>query len=408
MRVMLSGNALAGPWTAKMLGDYGAEIIKIETPKVGDSSRQGPRHPSGICPKWDSMARNMKSIEINLNFDKYPDAKEVFVDLCKQCDVWINNIPGIHKHGASNELALEANPKLVILQTTGFGQEANGGDPDMLGRTCLDTVGQAFSGMAAMNGMPDGPYLPAAPIANDIATAMMGVIGVMVAYTYAQKTGKGQVVDNSMYEAGAAFNNFHWATQLNNCGGEYQRGGALNATYRPFGNYECGDGEWVAMGCFGAPMWKRLINLLGKDETVYTFDKGCVLSSGDPEMLKEVDDLWQAWLKAHTAVEVEKILNEHKIPCSKIMKAVDCVKHPHWVARNDFITLIDKTNGTEITDIRSLPHFSVSKIDHSKYEGAPILGEHTDVILGQILGYSDDKIEALKKTEAVCATLITR
>lgn len=79
MRVMLSGSALAGPWTARMMGDYGAEIIKIETPKVGDTSRSGPRHPSGIVPKWDSIDRNTMSLELNLNFEKYPDAKDLLI-----------------------------------------------------------------------------------------------------------------------------------------------------------------------------------------------------------------------------------------------------------------------------------------------------------------------------------------
>jgi len=408
MRVLVTGSALAGPWTARMLGDYGAEILKVETPGVGDSSRQGPRHPTGIVPKWVSMGRNMKSIELNLNFDKFPEAKEVFVDLCKQCDVWINNIPGIHKHGASNELALEANPKLVILQTTGFGLPENGGDPRYLGRTCLDTVGQAFSGLASMNGMPDGPYIPAAPIIDDVNTAMMGVIGILVAYTYAQKTGKGQVVDNSMYEAGAASMNFHWATQLNDCGGLYKRGGALNATYAPFGNYECGDGEWVAIGVFGAPMWKRFVALMGHTEEEYSFQDTGVIASADPKKLKEMDEIWKAWLSKHTAAEVEAIFTENKMPASKIMKATDCVEHPHYIARNNFIKLKDHTNGTEVTDFCTVPHFSVSKIDYSKYEGAPILGEHTDEILTKVLGYSEEKIDELKKADAVRASLITK
>ena len=243
MRVMLSGSALAGPWTARMLGDYGAEIIKIETPKEGDSSRIGPRHTSGIVPKWDSLDRNTMSLELSLNFEKFPAAKDVFIDLCKQCDVWVNNIPGIGKHGATDELALEANPKLIICQTTGFGLPENGGDPAYLGRTCLDTVGQAFSGLTAMNGMPDGPYIPANPIMNDVITATMGVVGIMVAYYNMLKTGKGQVIDNSMYETAAYFQNYSWAVQLNG-DGLYKRGGALNPTYYPFGNYECGDGEY--------------------------------------------------------------------------------------------------------------------------------------------------------------------
>lgn len=406
MRVMLSGSALAGPWTARMLGDYGAEIVKIETPKVGDTSRVGPRHPSGIVPKWDSMDRNTMSIELNLNFEKYPDAKEVFVDLCKQCDVWVNNIPGIGKHGATDTLALEANPKLIICHTTGYGLPENGGDPAYLGRTCLDTVGQAFSGLTAMNGMPDGPYIAANPIMNDVIAATMGVVGIMVAYYSMLRTGKGQVVDNSMYESAAYFQNYYWAIQLNG-GGLYQRGGPLSPTYFPFGNYQAGDGEWVAVGVFGANLWKKFVTLMGKTEEEYSFQDTGVLGA-NPEKTAEMDKIWKAWLAERSAEEVEKALSAAKIPCSLIMKADMAVKHPHWLARNNFITLKDRTNGTEITDFCAVPHFGGTPIDYSKYQAAPILGEHTDAILTRILGYSEEKVAALKETGAVAASLVTK
>ena len=406
MRVMLSGSALAGPWTARMMGDYGAEIIKIETPKVGDTSRSGPRHPSGIVPKWDSIDRNTMSLELNLTFEKYPDAKEVFVDLCKQCDVWVNNIPGISKHGATDELALEANPKLIICHTTGFGMPENGGDPAYLGRPCLDTVGQAFSGLAAMNGMPDGPYITANPIMNDVIAATMGVVGIMIAYYNMLKTGKGQVIDNSMYETAAYFQNYYWAIQLNG-GGQYQRGGALSPTYFPFGNYQAGDGEWVAVGVFGANLWKKFVALMGKTVEEYSFDDTGVVGA-NPEKAAEMDKIWKAWLAEHSAAEVEKIFSENKIPCSQIIKAETAYKHPHWVARKNFITMKDHTNGTEIIDFGAAPHFNGTPIDYSKYQAAPILGEHTDVILSKVLGYSEEKIEALKQAEVVAASLVTK
>lgn len=407
MRVMLSGSALAGPWTARMMGDYGAEIIKIEPPKTGDTSRVGPRHSSGIVPKWDSLDRNTMSIEMSLNFEKCPEAKEIFVDLCKQCDVWVNNIPGIEKHGATNALALEANPKLVICHTTGYGLAENGGDPAYLGRSCLDTVGQAFSGLTAMNGMPDGPYIPANPIMNDVIAATMGVVGIMVAYYSMLKTGKGQVVDNSMYESAAYFQNYYWAIQLNG-GGPYQRGGALNPTYFPFGNYQCGDGEWVAVGVFGTNLWRKFVTLMGKTVEEFSFEGTGVYASAVPEKLEAMEKIWEDWLSKYSAAEVERIFSENGIPASLIMKADMAVKHPHWIARKNFITLKDHTNGTEITDFCAVPHFSGTPIDYSKYQAAPILGEHTDVILTQVLGYSEEKVSNLKESGAVAASLITK
>ena len=223
MRVLLTGSALAGPWAARMMGDYGAEVIKIEQPGSSDSSRIiGPRHSSGILPKWDSLGRNKMGMELDLNFTRSPASREVFTDLCGQCDVWINNIPNIGKHGATDELALSANPKLIICHTTGFGLPQNGGDPGFLNRTCVDSVGQAFSGLASLNGMPDGPFITANPIMADLTTALISVAGIMAAYYSMLKTGKGQVIDNSMYEASAYSQHYTWAMILNG-GGAYQR-----------------------------------------------------------------------------------------------------------------------------------------------------------------------------------------
>lgn len=150
LRVMLTGVAFAGPFAARWLGDMGAEIIKIEIPGSGDTSRIGRRTETGVVPKWISLGRNMNSFEFNMNFDKVPESKEVFVDLVKQCDIWINSVPNIGKHGPTDELAMSANPKLVIVHVTGYGLKQNGGVDRYLGKPCVDPVGQAFSGLAAM------------------------------------------------------------------------------------------------------------------------------------------------------------------------------------------------------------------------------------------------------------------
>jgi hypothetical protein len=122
MRVMLTGVAFAGPAAARWLGDMGAEIIKIEVPGVGDTSRIGRRvNEAGSVPKWISLGRNMNSFEFNMNFSKAPESRQVFCDLVKECDIWINSVPSIGKHGATDELAQDANPRLVIVHVTGFG-----------------------------------------------------------------------------------------------------------------------------------------------------------------------------------------------------------------------------------------------------------------------------------------------
>lgn len=404
MRVMMSGVAAAGPFTGRYLGDLGAEVIKIETPGVGDPSRMGFRF-HGIVPRWDSLDRNTMSLEFNMNFDKSPESKQVFIDLCKQCDVWINSVPNIGKHGATDALALEANPKLIINHITGFGLPENGGDPAYLGRACMDPVGQAFSGLAALNGMPDGPFITANPVLNDIMTSMISIIGILTAWYDLQKTGKGQVIDSSMFESAAYFINYHWAIQLNGSG-NFKRPGPLSSLYYPFGYYECGDGEWLSVGVYGNNMWKQFTSMMNVDPDEYTYESTCC--QNDKDKVAKMDVLWKEWLKNHTADEAEAELVAHRISSSKLLKADTAFTHPHWNARHDFIKLKDQTNGTEVDDFAVAPKFSGSPIDYDQFKAAPILGQHTDAILSEILGYTAEQIAELKDKGAVAASMISK
>lgn len=407
LRVMVSGIALAGPFAARMMADYGAEVIKIETPKAGDSSRLGTRTEHGVVPKWISLNRNVMSVELNLNFDKYPEAKQVFVDLCAQCDVWINSIPGIAKHGATDELALESNPKLIINHITGYGLAKSGGDKDYFGRVCLDPVGQAFSGLAALQGMPDGPFLAANPMINDSMTGVLSVVGILSAYYNMLRTGKGQVVDTSMFESAAYFMTSYWCSQLN-ADGNYVRAGVVNPTYYPFGYYEAGDGEWVTVGVFGTNMWGKFAALMGVNVEEFSYSDTCVKSTSKPETVAAMDVIWKEWLSKHSAAEAEAELSKAGIASSVLMKADAAFVHPHWNARNDFIKLKDETTGDLLDDFAAAPKFLGSPVDYSKYHGAPILGQHTDLVMGKILGYDDAKIADLKEKGIIAASLITK
>lgn len=287
VRVMLTGVAFAGPFAARWLGDMGAEIIKIEIPGAGDTSRIGRRvGEANVVPKWISLGRNMNSFEFNMNFDTCPDSKQVFEDLVKQCDIWINSVPNIGKHGATDELAFAANPKLVIVHVTGYGLPENGGDERLLGRPSVDPVAQAFSGLAAMQGMPDGPFLTANPILCDIVTAHQAACGALAAYINVQHTGKGQVVDASLYESAAYLMSYHWCSQLNG-EGLYHRSGPLNQLWRPFGYYECKDGEWVAVGVWGLGIWQKFCDLMGVSVDDFPYMATC--GQEDPEKVAQMD-----------------------------------------------------------------------------------------------------------------------
>lgn len=404
VRVMLTGVAFAGPFAARWLGDMGAEIIKIEIPGAGDTSRIGRRvGEANVVPKWISLGRNMNSFEFNMNFDTCPDSKQVFEDLVKQCDIWINSVPNIGKHGATDELAFAANPKLVIVHVTGYGLPENGGDERLLGRPSVDPVAQAFSGLAAMQGMPDGPFLTANPILCDIVTAHQAACGALAAYINVQHTGKGQVVDASLYESAAYLMSYHWCSQLNG-EGLYHRSGPLNQLWRPFGYYECKDGEWVAVGVWGLGIWQKFCDLMGVSVDDFPYMATC--GQEDPEKVAQMDAIWQEYLDRHTAVEVEAAFMEAGMPTSKLNNAEDAYRHPHWQARGDFITIEDVTSGEPFIDIATSPKFNGTPC--TVYKGAPLLGQESDLIMKDILGYDDERIEQLKESGSVAASLITK
>lgn len=401
LRVLLSGHAVAGPCACRWMGDMGAEIVKIELPGLGDMSRMGPRQQQGevsIVPKWVSLARNAMSIEMQMNFNKFPESKKVFVDLIKQVDIWINSIPGIDKHGPTDEIAMEANPKLVIVHVTGFGLPQSGGTERYLGRSCFDTIGQAFSGVSTMQGMPDGPVVIMNPTICDLISSMSAAFAGLAGYINMKKTGKGQIVDNSMYESMAYALNFHWLTTFGGMG-SFERHGNVHELYQPFGFYDCKEGR-ITVCVLGPNIWDKLMAALGTSTEEFPYAESCTKT--DPVIAKKFSDFWYAWLAEHTAKEVEELFLKHDIPVMPVQSIAEAGENPHWIARNDFIEIKDEASGAVFKDLGPMPKFldTPGKV----WRGGPRLGQDTDTILKEIAGYSEQEIEELKAKGAVASS----
>ena len=218
MRVLLTGSIVSAPFAASMLAEYGAEVIHVERPGIGDPYRaQAPvvTHGDGVpftvsssetapdqkvSTGWMQEARNKLSfaLEVNLNI---PEAREIFLALIKNCDVWIENMVWLEKLGITDSMMLEVNPKLVIAHISGFGRPQFGGVPEECDRPSYDPIGQAEGGWMYINGHPEpSPPGYGASFMNDYLSAMFCVSGVLMAYINAQKTGKGQVVDVAQVE----------------------------------------------------------------------------------------------------------------------------------------------------------------------------------------------------------------
>ena len=253
MRVLTTGGYLALPRAAVMLGEFGAEVVYLELPGHGDNFRSfSPmiEDPNGkkVGSAWAAMRRNILSVTLQTNLRKNPEAREIFNCLIKEADVWIESVVWLEKLGLSDKDLLEINPKLVICHISGYGKPEFGGDPAICDKAAYDISGQAASGWMIQNGEPDGVPMRGNPGLSDFTTGYSAVIGVLLAYINAQKTGQGQVVDASMFEAQAMYIQ-DYVTAWVEAGVMKPRTGSKQFNFQPYDVFLARDGKYVAMGC---------------------------------------------------------------------------------------------------------------------------------------------------------------
>ena len=208
MRVVCSGSLVAMPFAATMLADFGAEVIQIERPGVGDTLRMlapfADVNGTKVSTAWAQNARNKLAMSLELNL-KHEEVKEIFYGLIKEADIFMENMVWMDKLGVYDEELLKVNPKLVIVHVSGMGHKEFGGLPNVCNRASYDMIGQAFSGWLYLQGDADRDPAIAKPYTNDYVSAFACLFAALAGYTYAQKTGKGQVVDVAQFEAQAQY-----------------------------------------------------------------------------------------------------------------------------------------------------------------------------------------------------------
>lgn len=403
MRVISSGSLVAMPHAANMLADFGAEVIHIERPGVGDTWRFMPpfavNGEKQVSTSWAQDARNRLSLTLELNL-RIPEVKELFFDLIKESDVFMENMVWLDKYGISDDDLLQVNPKLIIAHISGYGRPEFGGDPEICDRASYDMIGQAFSGFMHLNGDPE-PSIPALtkPWANDYISALHCVFGVLAAYVTAIKTGKGQVVDIAQFESCARImaDTFVSYTEANIV---RTRTGSKSSAFQPYGLFQDKNGEYVAIGAFGAGVYARFVAALGIDAEYFNHNECAATPSVlNSEKGKELDRIITEWVAERTAKEVEDQMAKFKVPCSKVNTAKDVVDNQHWLSRNDFIKYEDQTIQKEIKALGIIP--KLSETPGKVWRGAPTLGQDTDDILTKVLQYNPDKIKALKDKKLI-------
>ncbi len=398
MRILMSATVVAAPFGASLLSEMGAEIIQVEFPNIGDPFRkQYPpltHEDREISAGWVQNARNRLSFTLNTNL-KYPESKEIFLSLIKNADVWLENIVWLEKLGITEELLFEVNPKLIICHVSGFGRPQFGGIPEICDKPSYDNIGQAEGGYTFLNGFPEpSPPTFAASFYNDYLTAMFTALGITAAYANVLKGGMGQVVDVAQVEAQARVLDDAW-TVYANMGIVKQRFGNKVPIFQPGGVYKAKDGRYISLGAFGNAVYSRFLKALDLDIEYFNYEatgatREAVNSPLGQELRKKTDE----WIESRTAQECYEHLNKFKVPCGIAKTTEEIYNDPHWQSRGNFIKYHDETLGKEVEGFGFVP--KLSGTPQKVWRGAPTLGQDTEVILSQLLGYSDSEIAAFK------------
>jgi crotonobetainyl-CoA:carnitine CoA-transferase CaiB-like acyl-CoA transferase len=392
VRVLDLATFLAGPFCASTLGEFGAEVIKIEQPGTGDPLRKfgTPATPSGDTLVWLSETRNKRCITLDL---RKPQGAELFKRLAREADVVVENFrPGtLERWGLGYETLAEIHPGLVLLRISGYGQTGpKRNDPGFA------RIAHGFCGLSHLVGMPDGPPLmPGSTSLADYASGLYGALGVLLALRVKERTGQGQVIDIGLYEPMFRLLD-ELAPAYARDGFVRQRMGADTVNAVPHSHYPTRDGKWVALAATSDKMFQRLAEAMGRPELAAPEAFGQVARR--VERRAEVNRLVAEWTGSLTRDEVLRRCAAGEVPCGPIYDIAEIFADPHYAARGNLQTVKDARVG-EITVPAPVPRLSRTPARIEQL--GPELGADNGAVYGGLLGLSAAELEELERAGVI-------
>ncbi|MEV4396778.1 CoA transferase [Nonomuraea sp. NPDC049607] len=388
LRVIDAATLFAGPSAAMMLGDFGADVVKIEHPRRGDPSRGHGASVDGVGLWWKSLSRNKRTAAVDLS---RAEGQEILRRLAERSDVLIENFrPGtLERWNLAPEDLLKANPRLIVARMTGFGQVG-----PMSGQPGFGTLAEAMSGFAAMTGEPDGPpTLPPLALADGIAGLAMSY-AIMVALHARAATGRGQVIDLAIIEPILGLLGPQM-TAYKALGVVPRRTGNRSSSNAPRNTYRTRDGRWLAISTSAQPIAERVVTLVGRADLVEQpwFASG----HGRVQHVDELDEAVATWIAARDADEVIARFEEAQAAVAPIYDVTDLASDPQYAALGTFVELPDEELGT-VTLQNVLFRLSETP-GEIRWPGRP-LGHDTDEVLGE-LDYPAETVAALREAGVI-------
>jgi len=381
LRVVEMGQLLAGPFAGTVLGYFGAEVIKVEPP-TGDPIRQWREVRDGMSLWYHSLARNKKSVTLDLKSDK---GREIAFDLLTKADVVVENFrPGaMESWGLGPEDLKPHNPGIIYARISGYGQTGPFSE-----KPGYASVTEGYGGFRYINGEPGKPPIRPNISLGDTAAAIQAAMGVLLAVIQRQKTGNGQVVDVALYEA--IFNLLEGVVpEYDGAGVIREPSGTTITGIVPTNTYLCADGKHVVIGGNGDSIFKRLMKEAGREDMAE--DPELEHNPGRVIHQERIDQALADWCQQHSSAEIIAKLESARVPVGPIYSVEDMMTDPHYIARGMFEEV--DVNGKALKIPAISPKLSETP-GRTDWPGAQI-GAHNQEILGDLLGLSPETLEQL-------------
>jgi len=388
LRVLELGQLIAGPFCGQLLGDFGAEVIKIEAPDRPDPARDwGAVKVNDESVFWAIIARNKKSLTLNLRLQK---GQDILKRLVSTADVLVENFrPGtLEKWGLGPDVLHQINPRLVITRVSGYGQ--TGPESHKPGYA---SVGEAKGGLRHLIGERDRPPARAGVSLGDSMTGTFAALGTMMALFHREKSGRGQVVDAAIYESVMAFME-SLLPEYALAGHTRERSGGILPRIAPSGAYPCRDGM-VIIGANQDTLFERLSNMIGTD---WAGDPRYATHDARGENQIELDEMISDWTSTRTMQEVLRQCEANAVPSGPVNTAKEMLADAHMKAREAIVKVFSPMLGQDVPMQAPVP--KLSSTPGGVETSGPTLGQHTRAIL-EALGYSPDEQEKLRDEHVI-------
>ncbi|KJU77895.1 CoA-transferase [Ectopseudomonas oleovorans] len=383
LKVIEMGQLIAGPFASKLLGEFGADVIKIEPPGVGDPLRKWRKIKDGTSLWWHVQSRNKRSLTLDL---KQAEAQDIVRKLVSEADVLVENFrPGtLEGWGLSYEALKAINPRLIMLRISGYGQ--TGPYRDLPG---FGVIGEAMGGLRHLSGYPGQAPVRVGISIGDSLSSLYGVIGVLLALQERARSGEGQEIDVALYESVFAMME-SLIPEYDAFGYIREPAGSALPGITPSNSYPCKDGSYVLIAGNGDSIYKRLMSLIGRDDLGN--DPRLAQNNGRSQHAELIDGAIAEWTAQRGRDEVIEALKGARVPAGYPYTAADIVSDPHYLARQMIEQVQTSVGPLKVPGV--LP--KLSRTPGRIGSGGPQLGEHNDDILAG-LGLSAEQVAGLRE-----------